>query len=411
MAKIRRTSHAEEWARLDRAAAAAGTSTRAFFSAELDCFSQASHSAGPSQQGQFEEPSRAGGAQNMSKGKGKCKQFGKYDKKHGKGENKGKNKHTEGKANIPHSPRTPPRRERTGAPTRETGEPQETEVKEVKSEQVEEGITGDNSAAEAEADYDRNSPTSSPLPVGTVKEGETRTAPVGPPLPPQYGAGKFPAAGLGFVCSKGITVMAAPEEHHHLFRARPVGNGRVAPCLAGRQVIPLRSKSGDSQVKSSCGQVVAPGVGDQGFRLAQVKGWPIAFCSLERMCQVSKLLVNHLRHDATAAHIDPQGFAPLGEVAIQLQVPVGELLDAVLFSWHPVHEWRFTVEFDELAQGITISAGDEHNWSYLGHRCIIRASRKHSIEVLTTEGITGGTNKGKGKSGKNKYKGKGKGKK
>jgi hypothetical protein len=47
----------------------------------------------------------------------------------------------------------------------------------------------------------------------------------------------------------------------------------------------------------------------------------------------------------------------------------------------------------------------------LGHRCILRASRKHSIEVLTTEGITGGTTKGKGKSGKHKYKGKGKGSK
>jgi hypothetical protein len=157
------------------------------------------------------------------------------------------------------------------------------------------------------------------------------------------------------------------------------------------------------------GLVIAPGSGDQGFRLAQHKGWPIAFSSLERMVQVSKMLVNHLRHDSEAAHIDPQGFAPIGEVAIQLQVPVGELLDAALFSWHPVHEWRFTLEFDELPEGITISAGDEHNWSYLGHRCILRASRKHSIEVLTTEGITGGTNKGKGKSGKNKGKGQGKG--
>jgi hypothetical protein len=129
------------------------------------------------------------------------------------------------------------------------------------------------------------------------------------------------------------------------------------------------------------------------------------------MVQVSKLLVNHLRHDAEAAHIDPQGYAPLGEVSIQLQIPAGELLDAVLFSWHPLHGWRFTAEFDELSQGITISSGDEHNWSYLGHRCIIRAARKHSIEVLTTEGITGGTTKGKGKSGKNKHKGKGKGNK
>jgi hypothetical protein len=141
-------------------------------------------------------------------------------------------------------------------------------------------------------------------------------------------------------------------------------------------------------------------------------GWPIAFGSLERMVQVSRLLVNHLRHDAEAAHIDPQGYAPLGEVAIQLQVPVGEVFDAVLFSWHPVHGWRFTAEFEDLPEGITISPGDEHNWSYLGHRCIIRATRKHSIEVLTSEGIIGGSSKGKGKSkaGQKKSKGKGKGK-
>jgi hypothetical protein len=98
-------------------------------------------------------------------------------------------------------------------------------------------------------------------------------------------------------------------------------------------------------------------------------------------------------------------------VAIQLQVPVGEIFDAVLFSWHPVHGWRFVAEFDDLPEGTTISPGDEHNWSYLGHRCIIRATRKHSIEVLTTEGIVGGFSKGKGKNkaGQQKAKGKGKG--
>jgi hypothetical protein len=277
MARARGTSHAEEWARLDGAAAAAGTSTRTFFSMELDCFGPAASSSCASAGTSYPGAPQAN-TKGKTKGKGKGgKQDKQYDQQHGQGKVKVKGKGKQkGNSAGPHSPRTPPpKRELATSPEREPPEPGEKN-KEVKDEQPD------------EADFDP--PTSSPLPVGTVREGETQTTPVGPPLPAQYGTGKFQEAGLGFVASKGITVMAAPEEHHHLFRGRAIGNGKTAPCLAGRQVVPIRPKSGDTQVKSTCGLVVAPAIGGPGYRLAQHKGWPIAFGSLERMQQVSRML-------------------------------------------------------------------------------------------------------------------------
>jgi hypothetical protein len=43
-----------------------------------------------------------------------------------------------------------------------------------------------------------------------------------------------------------------------------------------------------------------------------------------------------------------------------------------------------------------------HTISYQGWRATVRAVRKHSIEILTTDGIVGGDTKlkGKGKGGK-----------
>jgi hypothetical protein len=43
---------------------------------------------------------------------------------------------------------------------------------------------------------------------------------------------------------------------------------------------------------------------------------------------------------------------------------------------------------------------DPHTISYEGWRATVRANRKHSIEILTSDGVVGGEgkNKGKGKS-------------
>jgi hypothetical protein len=68
-----------------------------------------------------------------------------------------------------------------------------------------------------------------------------------------------------------------------------------------------------------------------GYRLCQLKGWPIAFNSLERMVAVSRKMGEYLRH-RESSYIDPLGFSPVGELAIQLQLPVADIMDAALFS-------------------------------------------------------------------------------
>jgi hypothetical protein len=99
--------------------------------------------------------------------------------------------------------------------------------------------------------------------------------------------------------------------------------------------------------------------------------------------------------------IDPTGCSLVGELAIALAIPVADIMDSAMFSWHGRHGWRYSLEFDKVeALEDGTMPPDPHTISYEGWRATVRANRKHSIEILTSEGVVGGEgkNKGKGKS-------------
>jgi hypothetical protein len=158
---------------------------------------------------------------------------------------------------------------------------------------------------------------------------------------------------------------------------------------------------GEAQIASCIGNVEVPAMPKFGYKLCQHKGWPIGFNSLERMCSISRKMGEFLRHREHPI-IDPTGCSLVGELAIALAVPVADIMDSAMFSWHGRHGWRYSLEFDKVEplEDGTMPA-DPHTISYEGWRATVRANRKHSIEILTTEGVVGG-------EGKNKGKGKGK---
>jgi hypothetical protein len=121
------------------------------------------------------------------------------------------------------------------------------------------------------------------------------------------------------------------------------------------------------------------------------------------MVAVSRKMGEYLRH-RESSYIDPMGFSPVGELAIELQLSTADIMDAALFSYHGKHGWRYDIEFDKVEPSETNGElpPHPHTISYQGWRAAVRAKRKHSIEILTTEGIVGGDNKvkGKGKGGK-----------
>jgi hypothetical protein len=150
-------------------------------------------------------------------------------------------------------------------------------------------------------------------------------------------------------------------------------------------------------VSSSIGNVDVPALPTFGFKLCQHKGWPIGFNSLERMCAISRKMGEFLRHREHPI-IDPTGCSLVGELAIALAIPVADIIDSAMFSWHGRHGWRYTLEFDKVeAPEDGAMPPDPHTISYEGWRATVRANRKHSIEILTSDGVVGGEGKNKGK--------------
>jgi hypothetical protein len=389
LAMDRDTRFSEEMERLERAAEASGTCARTFFIQELDLRSPAASSAAAAM------PPRPKKENDISQGgcKGKGKAHGKQGSK---GKHSGKNKPSTPATMEPKSPPVSPRRER-----QHKKEPN----KDIKKEEVEVDEVPEHAKREGEeaGGSPDPSPTTSPLPVGTIPAGASRSNPTGTPLPEQYMAGTFPKAALPFVTGTALCCLAAPEEFHHLYRARPVGQGKQPPSTEGRRLLPLRVR-GDGQVASCIGNLEVPAMPKVGYRLCQHKGWPIGFNSLERMVQVSRKMGEYLRHRESSI-IDPLGFSPVGELAIELLVPVADIMDAALFSWHGKHGWRYSLEFDKVEPSENGEMPQNpHTISYEGWRATVRAVRKHSIEILTTDGIVGGDaklkGKGKGKGGK-----------
>jgi hypothetical protein len=92
---------------------------------------------------------------------------------------------------------------------------------------------------------------------------------------------------------------------------------------------------------------------------------------------------------------------------------------ACLCSYHKLHGFRFEIEFEEKTG--PVPREQFHVWSFQGFSARVRAKWKHSIEILTSNGIVGGSGspqnatpfegKGGGKcKGKHQHKGKAKGK-
>jgi hypothetical protein len=369
--------------RLEWAAAASGTCSKTFFINELDCRPAATSStpmAPPIRSTRETDISQASG-----KGKGKAK-----GKQGGKGKKDGKHKHNTKAAKEPHTPKHSPGRENRQKDTKEDTKQEKAEDKhpQVKREAGEEG------------DSPEPSPTTSPLPVATIPAGDSRSPATGTPLPQQYSGGSFPKGALAFVSGTALCCIAAPQEFHHLFRARIVGPGRQPPSTEGRRILPLRVR-GEIHITSCIGNVEVQSMPKVGYKLCQHKGWPIGFNSLERMCSVSRKMGEFLRHREHPI-IDPTGCSLVGELAIVLAIPVADIMDAAMFSWHGCHGWRYSLEFDKVEPPEDGSTpANPHTISYEGWRASVRANRKHSIEILTTEGVVGG-------EGKNKSKGKGK---
>jgi hypothetical protein len=389
LAMDRNTRFSEEMERLERAAEASGTCARTFFIQELDLRSPAASSAAAAM------PPRPKKEDDISQGGGKGK--GTHGKQGSKGKHTGKNK--------PSTPATPASRSPPASPRRER-QPKQEANKDIKKEEVDELPEHAKREGEEAAGSPDPSPTTSPLPVGTIPAGASRSNPTGTPLSEQYVAGNFPKAALPHVTGTALVVLAAPEEYHHLFRARPVGQGRNPPSTEGRRLLPLRVR-GDGQAASCMGNLEVPAMPKVGYRLCQLKGWPIGFNSLERMVAVSRKMGEYLRHRESSI-IDPLGFSPVGELAIELQLPVADIMDAALFSWHGKHGWRYSLEFDKVEPSENGEMPQNpHTISYQGWRATVRAVRKHSIEILTTDGIVGGDaklkGKGKGKGGGKKH--------
>jgi hypothetical protein len=153
------SSYEFELERLEHAARAAGTTPRTFFQHEIDARQPATSSTA------MAAPSRATGevdeAKTTGKGKGKAK-----GKQGGKGKHKGKEKPAATAPDLPHQPTSPPRRER---PVKQG------ELKHVKQEETEHKDINEHSNREEEADWSGEpSPTTSPLPVGTIPAGTDR---------------------------------------------------------------------------------------------------------------------------------------------------------------------------------------------------------------------------------------------
>jgi hypothetical protein len=116
-------------------------------------------------------------------------------------------------------------------------------------------------------------------------------------------------------------------------------------------------------------------------------------------------LGEYLRH-RESSYIDPMGFSPVGELSIELQLSTAEIMDAALFSYHGKHGWRYDIEWEQVELGEEGSPPPQnpHTISDQGWRATIRANRKHSIEIITTDGVLGGgKDKGKGKSKGNRH--------
>jgi hypothetical protein len=410
LAKHRRTTAGHEWARLEEAAQEAGCELRTFFKMELDPQAPAS-SSGPGSKGGG-KPSTKEGGQHSSKGK--VKGNGGHKGK-GEGKEHAKKKDLLQTKQEPGSPRTPVRER----PPTEEGIKQETEGDKAPIKEESEEHKKDNWESDGFVpDFDENEEAESPdLAVGCIPAGEDRSPNQGTPLADQHASNqKFPSAALkvamGCICTLG-----APLESEHLFRPVAVGHGRPAPCLDGRRT--ERGSGGELRILTSIGTIALPKVGPQGtFVLSQIKGWPLGYPDIERLCQVARIVVTHLRH-LDLPHIDPCGYAAVGEIAIQTNLPVCDIMAACLCSYHKLYGYRFEVEFEEKTG--PVPREQFHVWSFQGFSARVRATRKHSIEILTSSGIVGGAastqnatpfeSKGGGKNkGKHQHKGKAKGK-
>jgi hypothetical protein len=385
----RGTRFSDEKERLEWAAAASGTSCRTFSTNELHFLTAASSSssmAQPNRPNREIDYSQQGG---KSKGKGKTAgKQGNRGKKAGKNKHDHKHGHNADKdSHLPHN-----------SPARETKHKKNDKV-DNKHEKVEEGQQQVKREDGEEEGSPEPSPTTSPLPMSTIPAGASRSPPTGTPLPIQYSGGTFPKGALAFVSGTALCCISAPPEFHHLYRARIVGPGRQPPSTEGRRILPPRVR-GEVQVSSSIGNIDVPAMPKFGYKLCQHKGWPIGCNTLERMCAISRKMGEFLRHREHPV-IYPTVCSPVGELSIALAIPVADLMDAAMFSWHGRHGWRYSLDFDKvepLEDGTW--PAEPHTVSYDGWRATVRANRKHSIEILTTEGAVGGggESKGKGKS-------------
>jgi hypothetical protein len=218
LASARGTPWKLELARLEKAAAASNTPTRESFQAEL--YSKA-------------HPASSSSGKGAGKGKG-----GLAVKSFGKDLTKMLGKHTSNTSKD--KDKRPP--SRNGPPP--TGEVP-SNPDNIKKETTYANEKDNPECIDYAGDEPEKSPSSSgELPVPTIPAGSSMSPPTGIPLVEQYRQGMFPKAALGHVYHKAITVLGAPEEHHWLFRGRPIGLGQTPPSWEGRRKLPLRNKSG-----------------------------------------------------------------------------------------------------------------------------------------------------------------------